>query len=1325
MRLKFLLVFLMAFGALNAQGPYRNLIISEASLGAAPEAYIELTNKGNVTINLKDFEIGKVTPWTGRIGYVSGEPCPPIENWFNVPANERMMLPDVELAPGESWVIGAVSDWTLAMERKDPFRYRYRASHIDMYDIADYHMHRQELPATPPVKDSIDPKRGVLEVWHGRDTYYVRHHFMNAQNEKDSVVIDQVSGVFDDTNCTNRDQGYAVAGIPNATGTHHLLRKANVNQGNLDFFNGRGASLEDSEWMPLRRQGTLPGGARRPLHWHLGNHGPFVLDANTLRPRAGSAVTVDFNAGTITVPWGIQRDDSLVYQFERTPGMGWEYRYVADENSRRNVASDSAYLSARTGDVLRVYIAGNELQWKDFTIQVQQPAADANWVMPKKAFNFTTGWYGNGSAYIDNAYFRATGGAAVDTIKHSFNIPGIVFATRVDTLQKYLEKAPNASWEIVWVDGTPRADLKHGDILRVTAQSGAAKDYFIKMHEYRPSDNALLHSITWPDIPAMYRGQFGWVGDTIPGFSPTFYSYTVQVPGDVDGFPALIAKPQNHNAKIEVTRATSYAGDVENRTITFTVTAESDTTVRVYTVLLEKELMPDEIQPYEAEPFISEFIFWEQWNNGMKEIVNTGTVPLDLSNYLFANRYSEGAATIFQWGLAHHNRYQLYIPGYKWTSSLSEWEIQPLIAEPDVNINPIIAPGDVFVMSEIRTWSFANDYQNWYGATWWVPGVTDINFGHRTIDGVRTPMNPWGEHPVNPANNNWGESVARQWKGADFYIFKILNDSVKLGLKPATDPADFELIEVFGTGNMTDYNANHHSSGSTPMITSLVRKPEIHFPRPEFKGSFGETLAEGEWNWTDEPYWIAQNVGWPQQILFVALGLGSHQFEAPTHYKSTVTSTVYLVSTGYLEEEIRGTVTGTTVEQFLANIAKANPGQTLEVVSGGNALQPSDVVSDGDVLKVTSANEENTTLYSLVVTAEGLRSNAILTSTQYTIEVNGATGTISGFDHGTTVRTIRNGVTVPGGAKLTIVDSQDRYVPLQKPNFDTLYVDVQATDQIFFEVIAENGTTKVLYQLVPTSDPGDAYVFSDIYSVDQDLFVISLVPVGTSVSGVLANLTPSTGATVKVVDKNNMDREKGVLYRDDRIVVTSENGETTNLYYLAMLRLQQYFAYLVSAKYNVDQFQLTVNVVEPNYPTVGEVRAQLELAPGATMQVTDKNGAAKQDSDLIADEDIIIVTSQDGSLVTSYTVYVTISSVVQPVSGIRLYPNPSDGVVFMDGLEPGTRIQVYNIVGVPVLTKVVQNSNEVLSLESQPAGLYFVVVSNNKAVLERFRIVIK
>jgi hypothetical protein len=325
-------------------------------------AYVELTNKGDVTINLSDFELGKVTPWTGRTGYESGEPLPPIEDWFNVPANERMMLPDEELAPGESWVIAIVGDWRLQMERIDPFLYRWRENQVDMDEIADYSMHYPELPATPPAKDSVNPKHPVLEVWNGRDCFYIRHHFINGAGEKDSVVIDQVGGVFDDTNGTNRDQAYAVAGIPNATNSHMLLRRATVTEGNLDFNAGRGSDLENSEWMPMLR--NKPGGARQPVQWHVGNHGAFVLDENTLTPIAGSGVTVDFDNAVINVPWGIQRDDSLVYQFERTPGVGWNYRYVPDENSRWNHAGDSSYLSVRTGDTLRIYVAGNSLQWK-------------------------------------------------------------------------------------------------------------------------------------------------------------------------------------------------------------------------------------------------------------------------------------------------------------------------------------------------------------------------------------------------------------------------------------------------------------------------------------------------------------------------------------------------------------------------------------------------------------------------------------------------------------------------------------------------------------------------------------------------------------------------------------------------------------------------------------------------------------------------------------------------------------------------------------------------------------------------------------------------
>jgi hypothetical protein len=1305
----------MACGILGAQEAYRQLIITEAALGARPMAYVQITNVGNQTINLSEFELGKVTPWTGRTGFVEGEDLPPIEDWFNVPENEKMRLPNVELAPGESWWVANVSDWRLGMERIDPILWRYREARLDHYD-ADYPMHYPELPATPPVEDKVDDNYRVVEVWNGRECWYLRHHFINAANEKDSVVIDQVGGVFDEANGTNFDKAYSVAGVPNATNTHKLIRKANVTTGNINFNLSRGVDLADSEWMPVRRKSP-----RHHSMWHRGNHGNFVLDENTLE---SNVLTVDWANAKITVPWGVQRDDSLMFQFTKKPGLAWEYKYV-------NNHADSAYLSARTGDTLRVIALGNTMMVKDFRIEVLPPTAADNIVMPKKATgassNWTQRWYGSGSAYIDNAYFRTTAGYDMDTIKHSFNIPGITFATRADSLFRYLEKAPKADWEIVWVDGVERLDLKHGDILRVTAENGDVKDYFIKMEAYRPSDNAYLDAITWPDIPADYRGIFGWIGDTIPNFAPSVYSYTIQMPLELEEIPTLVAKPQNSNAKVDVTRAFSLEGSTEQRTITFTVTAESDTTVRVYTVLLLKEKLLANTEPYTAEPFISEFIFWEQWNNGYKEIANPGTLPMDLSNYLFANRYSEGPASIFEWDIAFHNRYQLYIPGYKWTSNLSEWEIEKFVAIQDPNVNPIVAAGDVFVMGETRTWGFTYDLKEWYGIDWWVPSQVDIDFGYETIDEVRIPLNPWGESWTNPSNNNWGESVARQWKGADFYIFKILNDSIKQGLKPATDPADFELIEIFGTGDMNEYDVMGRG-WSSDMISSFVRRPEFSYPNPEPKGSFGIVgePGSGEWNLTDERYWIAQNVGWPQQILYIALGLGNHRFFMHTQFVSQVTSPFYEVSPGYgPDETISPVKVGTTVAEFIARIAKAHPDQSLAMISGTETLDDDAIITDGDALHVTSADLANSSIYTLEVTEDGLSNNAILTSTTYTIDVDGGTGTISGFAAGTPLKTVRNGVVVPEGALLTIVDVDNAYVPLKRANFDSVYVDVHATHYIYFEVFAEDMETRVLYQLVPDSGPGDAFITSDVYEIDQSGFIITLVPGGTSVEALLANLTPSKGATMKVVDRLGHDRAIGTIYKDDKVVVTSEDGTVINSYFITILK-QAPNAYLISKVYSVDEVAKRLSVVEVEAITVSDVLAKIEIPEGATIEVTDSDGNVKATTDDIADGDILKVTAYDGVTVAYYTVDLTLTSSGKLLpAAIKMYPNPSSGTVYMEGLVAGSRIQVYNILGSPVLNRIVLDSTEVLSLENQPAGLYFVIISNKKEIIGRHKLIIR
>ncbi|MEX2429238.1 MAG: hypothetical protein WD577_13405, partial [Bacteroidales bacterium] len=96
-----------------------------------------------------------------------------------------------------------------------------------------------------------------------------------------------------------------------------------------------------------------------------------------------------------------------------------------------------------------------------------------------------------------------------------------------------------------------------------------------------PDQNARLSAITWPEAPAFLRQSPQWNDDTIPNFSSGIFTYELKVPYGATSVPALMAIPEELNAQISVKRAKVLAGPLQDRTTTFTVTAEDDTTVNV------------------------------------------------------------------------------------------------------------------------------------------------------------------------------------------------------------------------------------------------------------------------------------------------------------------------------------------------------------------------------------------------------------------------------------------------------------------------------------------------------------------------------------------------------------------------------------------------------------------------------------------------------------------------------------------------------------------------------------------------------------------------
>jgi hypothetical protein len=1266
-------------GVIYAQDTINYLIITESHAYRADQSYVELTNVGSKPLQMADFKLGKIGPW-------------------EVPFNSALeyRFPEKILQPGESFVVARVMDFTEKMYPIDPDNYSERVTPIEYWEFADIQMHGAEANGIPGI-DSVSFSDKIMDVWNGREGWYVEQHLSNG----DSVIIDQVGGVFDN-NGRNFDKAYDVAGVLNATGNSILVRKSIVKNGNLDFANARGVGENDSEWIVI----PLPDGGNRTtwrtMSWTAGNHGDYKLDENMLQ---SNTLDVDWATKTITVPWGTRRLDDFVKEFDKKPGLAWYYNFAESRE-------DSAYVSARTGDKITFYACGSSLQTETFSIVLASPTNDANLILPKYT-TMANGFFSaaNLKSGRGELFLVTKGAPGKDTITNS--LFGIPFATRVDTLYKYLEKASNAKWEINWIDKTERADVKNGDILKVTAQNGNTNEYFIKVNSHKPSHNANLSAITWPDMPAHLQNLYGWVGDTIPGFASTVFNYNLQVPLEVDGIPALIAKTENLNSKVTVTRASSLSGTTEQKTITFTVTAEDGKTVKVYNVSLEKEKNPENVQPFYAEPFISEIVFQDMWANYFVEIANPGNQVLDLSNYMIIHSYDNNPASAlddYSGSGDWLNRYRRYVPGYKWVDENS-WAVTPSVLAQDIAVNALVYPGDVFVLGSIKqTWA--------KGYPWFASLACDVIFNKN--------YNPWRE--------NTNLNAAGEWYNHNYFLYKILNDSVKLGLKPVGDPADFMLIDIFGMGDNSQWNVGGVKVQQT---SNLVRKPQYYKGHTSFKESFGTTPEDAEWYYYDRAYWNKNNVWWVDDIMNDGKDLGKHYMYAVTDYKSTISSTVYKVTEGYsLKEQIRGIKTGTTVTDFLNNIIKANEKQDLKVkgLVNGTVLPADAVLTMNDTLVVMSADSINTTKYILEVSENGLSSNAVLTSIRYKVTIeqqpkstaneNAGKGNITGFEYGTALRTVLANVTVPAGATLSVIDGEGAYVSLKRLNFDTTYVNVTVNDNTYFSVLAEDGLTEIVYKLMPEASENSAFVTSDIYSVNQKETLISYVPNGTVVSAFLANLVPSAGASLKLVDKMGHERLDSYVADDDKVVVTSPDGSVTKAYYIAKLATQYitettYLAYILSSVYSIDQVAYKVAGVSGD-ESVSAFLAKVTTPAGATASVVDKDGNVKTTGD-VNGSDKVMVTSADGKIKVYYTFGPLTSASVLEANNIKLYPNPTNAEINVSGLKADLQIKVYNSVGSIIREINVQNSIERISLRNEPAGMYMIVVSNSSNIIGRYK----
>ena len=74
-------------------------------------------------------------------------------------------------------------------------------------------------------------------------------------------------------------------------------------------------------------------------------------------------------------------------------------------------------------------------------------------------------------------------------------------------------------------------------------------------------------------------------------------------------------------------------------------------------------------------------------------------------------------------------------------------------------------------------------------------------------------------------------------------------------------------------------------------------------------------------------------------------------------------------------------------------------------------------------------------------------------------------------------------------------------------------------------------------------------------------------------------------------------------------------------------------------------------------------------------------------------------------------------------SAINIYPNPTKNVVYVNGLNAGNVVEVYNVVGQLVVSKTTESQQEIISLNNLAAGMYQVKVLSNNQVIYNGKVV--
>ncbi|MCC0711126.1 hypothetical protein IC217_08810, partial [Clostridioides sp. ES-W-0017-02] len=330
-------------------------------------------------------------------------------------------------------------------------------------------------------------------------------------------------------------------------------------------------------------------------------------------------------------------------------------------------------------------------------------------------------------------------------------------------------------------------------------------------------------------------------------------------------------------------------------------------------------------------------------------------------------------------------------------------------------------------------------------------------------------------------------------------------------------------------------------------------------------------------------------------------------------------------------------------------------GASVEILdaTGGSAVENQSTTKVTSTMVIEITAEDGTTKKEYKIELAASSANDIESTSIGTLDE--ANKKVTGVPVLTKVSELKNAITPSSGASVEILDATGGSAVENQST-------TKVTSTMVIEITAEDGTTKKEYKIELAASSANDIESTSVGTLDEANKKVTGVPVLTKVSELKNAITPSSGASVEILDATGgsaVENQSTTKVTSTMVIeITAEDGTTKKEYKIELAASSANDIESTSIG-TLDEANKKVTDI-PVATKVSELKNAITPSSGASVEILDATGgsAVTNQDDTVSTTMVIEITAEDGTTKQEYNIELQSNPISTSLSSLgRLMSN--------------------------------------------------------------------